>query len=221
MSGNKEQQPLRDLRLNEHSPATKKIRQWAQQPSKKHHDLPDHQQSRFEDAEADATPIAHSPDHHMVRRVSPESKIPKNSVSRSRNISPRNDRNDPNEYGTLPSKSGLRPSPYFEQRHEESPVPAPPSPSNDGEMQASVASASATDDEDEDTEVVKIELIYCQHCQKSYAPATYKKFCLTLDDNGVPKCVSMHNKKRRVYNSAKVRQLASIYTSLSLRLMLS
>lgn len=35
-------------------------------------------------------------------------------------------------------------------------------------------------------------------------PATYKKFCQTFDENGVPKCVSMHNKKRKVYNSAKV-----------------
>jgi hypothetical protein len=57
---------------------------------------------------------------------------------------------------------------------------------------------------DDDASVVKIELIYCQHCKKSYAPATYKKFCQNLDENGVPKCMAK-NKKRRVYNSAKIR----------------
>lgn len=57
----------------------------------------------------------------------------------------------------------------------------------------------------DDEAIVDIELIFCHHCQKSYAPATYKKFCQTLDENGVPKCVSMRNKKRKIYNSAKVR----------------
>jgi len=56
----------------------------------------------------------------------------------------------------------------------------------------------------DDEDVVDIKLIFCHHCQKSYAPATYKKFCQTLDENGIPKCVSMRNKKRRIYNSAKV-----------------
>jgi hypothetical protein len=59
---------------------------------------------------------------------------------------------------------------------------------------------------DQDEAVVDVELIFCHHCQKSYAPATYKKFCQAVDENGVPKCVSMRNKKRKVYNSAKVRQ---------------
>lgn len=57
----------------------------------------------------------------------------------------------------------------------------------------------------DDDSIVDIELIHCHHCERSYAPATYKKFCLAVDENGVPKCVAMRNKKRKVYNSAKIR----------------
>ena len=64
---------------------------------------------------------------------------------------------------------------------------------------------SAGDGENDDDSIVDIELIYCQHCERSYAPATYKKFCLAVDENGVPKCVAMRNKKRKIYNSAKIR----------------
>jgi hypothetical protein len=78
---------------------------------------------------------------------------------------------------------------------------------NLGTLQSPPNSIS-NDGSDDDNSVVDIQLIYCQHCEKSYAPATYKKFCQTLDANGVPKCVAMHNKKKRkVYNSAKVRML--------------
>ena len=62
----------------------------------------------------------------------------------------------------------------------------------------------AYDEELNDDAVVNIELIYCQHCKKSYAPATYQKFCQALNEDGVPKCIAK-NKKRRVYNSARVR----------------
>jgi hypothetical protein len=62
----------------------------------------------------------------------------------------------------------------------------------------------AYDVELNDDAVVNIELIYCQHCKKSYAPATYQKFCQALNEDGVPKCIAK-NKKRRVYNSARVR----------------
>ena len=57
----------------------------------------------------------------------------------------------------------------------------------------------------DDDSVVSIELIYCQHCKKSYAPERSKKFCQTLDEEGNPKCLALLNKKKRkVYNSAKV-----------------
>jgi len=70
----------------------------------------------------------------------------------------------------------------------------------------STPNSVSNDVSDGDDSVVDIQLIYCQHCEKSYAPATYKKFCQTLDENGVPKCIAMRNKKKRkVYNSAKVR----------------
>ncbi len=59
-----------------------------------------------------------------------------------------------------------------------------------------------------DTEsVVDIELIFCPHCQRSSAPATHERFCQIFDNNGVPKCIAMRNKKRKVYNSAKVRNV--------------
>lgn len=59
-------------------------------------------------------------------------------------------------------------------------------------------------EENDDQSVVDIDLIYCHHCERSYAPETYKKFCQKVDENGVPKCLSMGKKKRKVYNSAKV-----------------
>lgn len=58
--------------------------------------------------------------------------------------------------------------------------------------------------EDEDESVVDIDLIYCHHCERSYAPETYAKFCQKVDENGKPKCLSMGKKKRKVFNSAKV-----------------
>ncbi len=78
------------------------------------------------------------------------------------------------------------------------------SPNNNSPHSRADSPVSNEKDFDEDASVVNIELIYCQHCKKSYAPATYKKFCQSLDENGVPKCMAK-NKKRRVYNSAKVR----------------
>ncbi len=63
----------------------------------------------------------------------------------------------------------------------------------------------ANDEESHDDSVVSIELIYCKHCNKSYAPATYEKFCNKLDENGNPKCLRLGNKKRKVFNSAKVK----------------
>jgi len=82
---------------------------------------------------------------------------------------------------------------------------------------SSTPNSVSNDGSDDDNSVVEIELIYCQHCEKSYAPATYKKFCQTLDENGVPKCVAMRNKKKRkVYNSAKVRMSIYVITKRTL-----
>ena len=53
-------------------------------------------------------------------------------------------------------------------------------------------------------EVVDMELIYCEHCQRSYTPARSLKLCQSLDANGVPKCLSLRTQKRKVFNSAKV-----------------
>ncbi len=61
---------------------------------------------------------------------------------------------------------------------------------------------------DDDSSVVSIELMYCKHCEKSFVPATYLKFCGALDEEGNPKCLSLKNKKRKVFNSAKVCYLS-------------
>ena len=72
-------------------------------------------------------------------------------------------------------------------------------------MENSRRQKNDSDGANDDDSIVDIELIYCHNCERSYAPATYKKFCLAVDENGVPKCVAMRNKKRKVYNSAKIR----------------
>lgn len=65
-------------------------------------------------------------------------------------------------------------------------------------------------DESQDESVVSIELIYCEHCKKSYAPETYRRFCQAVDEDGNPKCLRLGLKKRKMFNSAKVRLLISI-----------
>ncbi len=68
------------------------------------------------------------------------------------------------------------------------------------------ASESGEGSQDEES-VVSIVLIYCEHCKKSYAPETSKKFCQALDEDGKPKCLKLGgSKKRKVFNSAKVRR---------------
>ena len=64
---------------------------------------------------------------------------------------------------------------------------------------------TGSEKESEDGSIVKIELIHCKHCDKKYAPATYKRFCQALDKEGNPKCLGLlRNKKRKTFNSAKV-----------------
>ena len=67
------------------------------------------------------------------------------------------------------------------------------------------SSEDISEEASQDGSVVNIELIYCKHCDKSYAPATYKKFCQAVDGEGNPKCLSLRNNKRKIFNSAKVR----------------
>lgn len=57
-----------------------------------------------------------------------------------------------------------------------------------------------------DGSVKEVETIFCEMCDRSYAVATFKKFCGKLDKNGKPNCLSLRRaSKRKVYNSAKVR----------------
>ena len=55
-------------------------------------------------------------------------------------------------------------------------------------------------------EFKEIEMMYCEHCDKSFAPPTFKRICQTYDNDGVLKCVKMYKKKRKVFSSAKVRK---------------
>ncbi len=55
-------------------------------------------------------------------------------------------------------------------------------------------------------EFQEIDMMYCEHCDKSFAPPTFKRICQTYDDDGVLKCVKMYKNKRKVFSSAKVRK---------------
>ena len=88
---------------------------------------------------------------------------------------------------------------------------------NDNKQQSSHKSSLNAEEVDltiDDSSVVSIELMYCRHCNKSYAPATYQKFCQALDEQGNPKCLSLRNKKRKVFNSAKVCSSKNLSVSL-------
>lgn len=50
-----------------------------------------------------------------------------------------------------------------------------------------------------------VELIDCQDCGKAFAPPTYNRICKTMNNKGELKCIAMYAKKRKVFNSAKVR----------------
>jgi hypothetical protein len=52
-------------------------------------------------------------------------------------------------------------------------------------------------------EIVDIDLIYCDHCKRSYTPARSKKLCQSFGTDGVPKCLSL-TRKRKKFNSSKV-----------------
>lgn len=57
------------------------------------------------------------------------------------------------------------------------------------------------DDVDDDVSIVDITLIECDCCKRSFAPKIYDKH---FDSDGKPKCALASEKKRAVFNSAKV-----------------
>lgn len=63
---------------------------------------------------------------------------------------------------------------------------------------------STNEEGNDDASIVSVELIYCEHCGKSYAPETSKKYCQAFDEEGNPKCLRLKHKKRKAFNSAKV-----------------
>ena len=63
------------------------------------------------------------------------------------------------------------------------------------------------EEEDDEASVVQIQLMKCEHCKRSFAPKVYAKH---FDSNGQPKCAGVTDKKRGVFNSAKVRIIENI-----------
>ena len=56
-------------------------------------------------------------------------------------------------------------------------------------------------DPDDEASIVNITLITCDCCKRSFAPKIYEKH---FDSDGTPKCAMASDKKRAVYDSAKV-----------------
>lgn len=56
-------------------------------------------------------------------------------------------------------------------------------------------------DPNDEASVVDISLIQCDCCKRSFAPKIYEKH---FDSDGTPKCASASDKKRAVFDSAKV-----------------
>lgn len=56
-------------------------------------------------------------------------------------------------------------------------------------------------DPDDEASIVDITLITCDCCKRSFAPRIYEKH---FDNDGTPKCAMASNKKRAVFDSAKV-----------------
>lgn len=56
-------------------------------------------------------------------------------------------------------------------------------------------------DPDDEASVVDITLIQCDCCKRSFAPKIYEKH---FDSDGTPKCATASDKKRAVFDSAKV-----------------
>lgn len=65
---------------------------------------------------------------------------------------------------------------------------------------------------DDDQSIVEIETIQCDSCKRSFAPKVYEKH---FDSDGKPKCEISMNKKRPVFNSAKVCFAVRLYYSVN------
>ncbi|GMH92485.1 hypothetical protein TrVE_jg6732 [Triparma verrucosa] len=90
-------------------------------------------------------------------------------------------------------------SPQQQQQQQQQLRQAPPMES------PRIPAASAAPTEFNVPEDAPVDLIACQDCGKSFAPPTYNKICKTMNNKGELKCIAMYVKKRKVFNSAKVR----------------
>ena len=126
------------------------------------------------------------------------------------------ERLDPNDFTakdfqTSSSKSSKRAisssPPRVQMQHDvrDDDIHEPTTPSMDRSHMSSSTRRSkmhADIDEDDEASVVDIQLVQCDCCKRSFAPKIYEKH---FDSDGQPKCASAMDKKRPVFNSAKVR----------------
>ncbi|GMI33334.1 hypothetical protein TeGR_g9005, partial [Tetraparma gracilis] len=87
----------------------------------------------------------------------------------------------------------------------DAPLPAKAPPAESPRLPAAQAGAGPSAGVPEGAEQASGDLIDCEHCGKSFAPATYEKICKQFNKDGERKCVAMYKKKRKVFNSAKIR----------------
>jgi hypothetical protein len=77
-------------------------------------------------------------------------------------------------------------------------------PTNDTDAQSQ--NSKMEGDRDDEASVVDITLIQCDCCKRSFAPKIYEKH---FDSDGTPKCAVASEKKRAVFDSAKVLRCAT------------
>ena len=141
---------------------------------------------------------------------------PVNSHLKEKDNSHSLERLDPNDFTakdfqTSSSKSSKRAisssPPRVQMQHDvrDDDIHEPATPSMDRSHMSSSTRRSkmhADIDDDDEASVVDIQLVQCDCCKRSFAPKIYEKH---FDSDGQPKCASVMDKKRPVFNSAKVR----------------
>ena len=141
---------------------------------------------------------------------------PVNSSLKEKDNSNSLERLDPNDFtardfqtsSSKSSKRAISSSPLrVQMQHDvrDDDIHEPATPSMDRSHMSSSTRRSkmhADIDDDDEASVVDIQLVQCDCCKRSFAPKIYEKH---FDSDGQPKCASVMDKKRPVFNSAKVR----------------
>jgi hypothetical protein len=107
------------------------------------------------------------------------------------------ERNDPDDYSARFSTSD---STYQSRVKQNRMQTIDTEPTNDTDTQSQ--NSKMEGDHGDEASVVDITLIQCDCCKRSFAPKIYEKH---FDSDGTPKCAVASEKKRAVFDSAKVR----------------